>query len=330
MGTQFRYNALSAGDNFSQYGVYDSLTGSGSLQAMGGNEYGQLGNNSTNEEHTAQTVLSYTVSNPRVTVIATGAFHTLFVKSDGSLWAMGDNEEGQLGDNSLISKDSAVQIEPNGVVSVAAGFYFSLFIKSDGSLWAMGDNHYGQLGDGTTTTRQSPIMIESNVVAVAAGDFHSLFIRSDGSLWGMGNDTYGQLGINVLGDQGVINPVEIVASNVVAIAGGYGHSLFVKSDGSLWGLGENSSGQLGTGDLQSRFTPTEIVSPRPQITLIPYGPNVILAWPTNAAGFTLQSATNLTPPAVWTTVSPAPLAIGGQFEVINPASGPACFYRLSQ
>ena len=90
---------------------------------MGGNSFGQLGNTTTNEEHTAQTVLSYTISNPRVTAIATGAFHTLFVKSDGSLWAMGDNQEGQLGDNSLISKDSPVPIEPSGVVSVAAGFF---------------------------------------------------------------------------------------------------------------------------------------------------------------------------------------------------------------
>ena len=193
----------------------------------------------------------------------------------------------------------------------------------------MGDNYYGELGDGSTTTRQSPVMIESNVVAVAAGAFHALFIRSDGSLWGMGNDLYGQLGLQVMGNEGVINPVQIVASNVVAVAGGYGDSFFIKSDGSLWGLGENSSGQLGTGDLTTRYTPTEIVSPRPQITLVPCGPNVVLTWPTNAAGFTLQSTTNLAVP-VWNTVSPAPLVIGGQYEVISAATGAQMFYRLSQ
>ena len=66
----------------------------------------------------------------------------------------------------------------------------------------------------------------------------------------------------------------------------------------------------------------------PLLTLIPYGTNVILTWPTNAVGFTLQSTTNLG--AAWTTNSPAPFVIGGQNVVTNPLAGPQQFYRLSQ
>jgi uncharacterized repeat protein (TIGR03803 family) len=68
----------------------------------------------------------------------------------------------------------------------------------------------------------------------------------------------------------------------------------------------------------------------PQLTIIPSGANVILTWPTNAAGFTLQSTTNLGSSAVWTTNSPAPAVVNGQNTVTNPISGAQQFYRLSQ
>ena len=61
-----------------------------------------------------------------------------------------------------------------------------------------------------------------------------------------------------------------------------------------------------------------------------FRPNVILTWPTNAAGFTLQSTTNLVSPAVWTTDSPAPVVVNGQNTVTNPISGTQQFFRLSQ
>jgi hypothetical protein len=55
-----------------------------------------------------------------------------------------------------------------------------------------------------------------------------------------------------------------------------------------------------------------------------------LTWPTNPAGFTLQSATNLVSPAFWSTNSPAPVVINGQNAVTNPITGPQQFYRLVQ
>src|SRR5208282_749516 len=106
-----------------------------------------------------------------VTKVAGGSFHSLFLKSDGSLWAMGYNYYGQLGDrtygfppfNSTIMPE---QIVATNVTAVAAGNYHSLFIKSDGSLWAMGFNNSGQLGDGTyNNTNQPEQIVASNVTA---------------------------------------------------------------------------------------------------------------------------------------------------------------------
>src|SRR5208282_3867133 len=89
-----------------------------------------------------------------VTTAAAGEWHSLFLKSDGSLWAMGWNGNGQLGDGTYGSPpyygiNRPEQIVASGVTVIAAGFSHSLFLKSGGSLWAMGANSYGQLGDGT-------------------------------------------------------------------------------------------------------------------------------------------------------------------------------------
>src|ERR1019366_8791040 len=65
------------------------------------------------------------------------------------------------------------------------------------------------------------------------------------------------------------------------------------------------------------------------LTIIRSATNVILTWPTNATGFTLQSTTNLVSPAVWTTVVPGPVAVNGNNTVTNPISGTLQFYRLS-
>ena len=233
-------------------GGYHSLIlkGDGSFWAMGDNQYGQLGDGTTNNINLPEQIVA-----SNVTAIAGGITHTLFLKSDGSLWAMGDNSYGQLGDGTTNNNNLPEQIVASNVTAVVAGGGHSLFLKSDGSLWAMGWNNYGQLGDGTYNNTNFPEMIvASNVTEIAGGYCHSLFLKSDGSLWAMGYDQYGQLG-DGMGNGNYENgnfpktnyPEEIVASNVTAIAAGQIHSLFLKSDGSLWVMGYDGWGALGDG-----------------------------------------------------------------------------------
>jgi hypothetical protein len=68
----------------------------------------------------------------------------------------------------------------------------------------------------------------------------------------------------------------------------------------------------------------------PQLNITPAGTNVILTWTNNATGFTLEFTTNLTPPAIWSTNSTAPVVVSGQYTVTNPISGTQKFYRLSR
>jgi hypothetical protein len=95
---------------------------------------------------------------------------------------------------------------------------------------------------------------------------------------------------------------------------------------AVWGgSGSGVDVPVGT-DTASNF----FAGVAPQLAIVCSGANVILTWPTNAAGFTLQSTTNLTPPAVWTTVSPAPVVVNTNNAVTNAISGTEQFYRLSQ
>ena len=100
-----------------------------------------------------------------VTKVAAGGEHSLFLKSDGSLWAMGGNDEGQLGDGTYNNTNRSEQIVATNVTAIAGGSEYSLFLQSDGSLWAMGDNTYGQLGDGTTDNDNYNTNLPEQIVA---------------------------------------------------------------------------------------------------------------------------------------------------------------------
>jgi alpha-tubulin suppressor-like RCC1 family protein len=181
-------------------------------------------------------------------------YHSLFVKTDGTLWAMGYNYYGQLGNGTTTDTNHANQCgEQCG--GGGGGRYHSLFVTTDGTLWAMGYNGRWPVGQRHDDTNL-PVSVASNVVAVAAGGYHSLFVKTDGTLWAMGYNYYGQLGNGTTTDTNL--PIS-VASNVVAVAAGYYHSLFVKTDGYALGDGDiTTSGQLGNGTTTATNKPISV------------------------------------------------------------------------
>ena len=173
-----------------------------------------------------------------------------------TLWGMGFNRVGQLGDGTKTDQITPVQVAI-GVSAMAAGDLSSFYLKNDGSLWAMGWNNYGQLGDGTTTERNTPVQVASGVSAVASGVSHTLYLKTDGSLWAMGYNYGSQLGDGTTTSRST--PIK-VATGVSAMAAGGSHSLYLKSDGSLWAMGSNNYGQLGDGSKIDRSTPIQVAS----------------------------------------------------------------------
>ena len=190
-----------------------------------------------------------------VAAAAGGGSHSLWLKTDGTLWAVGANSVGQLGDGTTVDRLSPVQVA-TAVVACSAGSNHSLWLKADGTLWAAGANAYGQLGNGTTSNRATPTQVASGVIACAAGSSHSLWLKADGSLFAAGYNYSGQLG---LGDTTDRSLPALAATGVAAIAAGGSHSLAIKTDGSLWSAGYNYSGQLGLGDTVNRTAFTRAV-----------------------------------------------------------------------
>ena len=129
-----------------------------------------------------------------VTAIAAGFDFSVALKSDGTVWAWGDNVSGQLGDGTTTDRPTPVQVSGlTGVTDIAAGFDHSAALKTDGTVWAWGNNSKGQLGNGTTTDStvpvQSGISVLANVLGISAGhQFNVALVRNglSSTVWAWG------------------------------------------------------------------------------------------------------------------------------------------------
>ena len=181
--------------------------------------------------------------------VACGSWHTLILKTDGTLWACGGNESGQLGIKEVADQAVPVQVMTD-VAAIAAGGVYSAAIKTDGTLWTWGDNEYAQLGTGDTRPRSMPVQVMEDVAQVSLGAYHTFVIKTDGTLWGWGWDRFNQLGTGqpLAGEvqRYTKEPAQVMTDAALVDAGTWS-TLAVKTDGTLWTWGSDTSGQLGTG-----------------------------------------------------------------------------------
>ena len=245
-----------------------SLKLDGTLWAWGHNTDGQLGNGSTSNS-TSPVQESSTSADWEA--VSAGYSHTAALKSNGTLWAWGNNSNGQIGDGTagnirtspVTVVDTAVDTDTDpdtDWVAVSAGGNHTLGLKSNGTLWAWGFNYNGQLGDGTTNSSPTPVQVSggSDWVAVAAGDSHTLALKSNGTLWAWGHNFYGELGDGTRNDRDA--PVQIgTQTDWVAVAAGSMHSAALRSDGTLWTWGFNAYGQLGDGTTEDQLSPVIVM-----------------------------------------------------------------------
>lgn len=211
----------------------------------------------SSNEVTATTEVSLPIA------VSAGANHTLALKSDGSVWAWGNNGSGQLGDgylSSLLLPKQAINV--TSITAVSTGNAFSLALKSDGTVWGWGQNTIGQLGNTALNPQQTnPKKIEAfdSVIAISAGSTHALALKSDGTVWAWGSNFNGELGNGTTNNLYVPTKISSL-TNVKAISAGMFYSLALKTDGTVWAWGGNDNGQLGDGTTTNRLVPVKISS----------------------------------------------------------------------
>jgi alpha-tubulin suppressor-like RCC1 family protein len=206
-----------------------------------------------------------------VTQVAAGTNFDLALRSDGTVWAWGQNEDGQLGNGT--TNDSAVPVQVTGlsrVTQIAAGYDSAMaaltqgFITNLTTVWTWGDNDYGQLGDGTLASRSTPEQVSGidvpNVRGISVGSKFSMVLGSDGSVWAWGADFDGQLG-NATTDTRWVRPVETIGqdSGITQISAGATHVLALRSDGTVLAWGNDQAGEIGNGTAsETPVLPTEV------------------------------------------------------------------------
>ncbi len=228
--------------------------------------------------------------------LSAGGIHSLAIASNGKLYAWGNNQYGQLGNNSTTSFSLPTVVDTSGVLAgktitaIAAGSRHSLVLDSEGKVYAWGRNANGQLGNNSTTQSLIPVAVDTSgvlagktITAIAAGENHSLVLDSEGKVYAWGYNANGQSGNNST-TQSLI-PVAVDTSGVLAgktitaIAAANTFSLALSSEGKVyaWGGSEGLGNNTFTQSLIPVAVDTSGVLAGKTIATISTGFNHVLA-----------------------------------------------------
>ncbi len=192
--------------------------------------------------------------------IEAGESHSLFIKNDGTVFASGLNDFGQLGDETTVQKNTFIQIPRlYNVLSVSAGLKFSLALLNTGIVKSWGLNSSGQLGNNSTTNSSIPVNVLNleNPIAISAGATHALALLANGTIRAWGSNTNGELG-NENNSQQNSNVAVSNINNAIAISAGNNFSLALLKDGTIKSWGQNNFGQLGNNSTTSSNIPVNV------------------------------------------------------------------------
>ncbi len=237
-----------------------AINNNNELYSWGKNNSGQLGLGDNIDRDTPTKV-----NNDTNWIIVHGGFEfSAATNTDGTLYTWGNNDYGQLanGDNTGIDINIPTEIVlESKCINIEASMYSLYITEVTLELYVAGYNYYGQLGLGFASQVNVPnqfnpsstdftTMVSNKYYDNGLGlnQQYTMALKPNGTLWGWGNNDYFQLGLGPLANNEYILPQQIGTNIWVDISSGSGHTVGIRNDGTLWGVGYNQQGQLGQGN----------------------------------------------------------------------------------
>jgi len=240
----------------------------------GFNSSGQIGDNSTTQRLVPTAVSTAVALNGKtVKSMTSGTDHTCVIASDNLAYCWGNNDFGQLGDNTSVSKsvpvavNTAVALNGKTIKSISAAGKHTCAIASDDKAYCWGLNDYGELGNASNVRSSVPVVVNTAVAlagktikSISAGENLTCVIASDDLAYCWGGDDYGQLGNSApLSHSNV--PVAVTVSGVLSgktiksIDTGVYHACVIASDNQRYCWGNNGDGAFGDNSTTNSSSP---------------------------------------------------------------------------
>jgi alpha-tubulin suppressor-like RCC1 family protein len=237
------------------------LRANGTAWAWGYNDLGMLGNNSTvlRQSSPVSVVGGFT----DWVQLSAGEDHNVGIRSNGTAWAWGAGNSGELGDGTTVAKSSPVSVVGGFTdwVQVSAGFIHSVGVRANGTAWAWGNGTNGRLGNFSSSNTSSPVSVVGGFtdwVQVSASS-HTVGVRANGTAWAWGDNGQGQLGTT--SPSNTSSPEAVVGgfTDWVQVSAGQVSSFGIRTNGTAWAWGAGLSGRLGDGTAVAKSSPVSIV-----------------------------------------------------------------------
>jgi alpha-tubulin suppressor-like RCC1 family protein len=255
VGALTDWSQVSGGGDFSA-----AVKTNGTLWTWGRNSFSQLGQNiATTIDRSSPVQVGALTDWSQATG---GNNFCAAIKTNGTIWSWGRNDNGQLGLNDVVDRSSPVQVGALTDWSQATGGNnFCAAIKTNGTLWSWGLNSSGQLGQNIAiaTNRSSPVQVGAltDWAQVSAGSNFCAAIKTNGTLWSWGVNGSGQLGQNNL--TYLSSPVQVGSlTDWSQVSAGSFMCAAIKTNGTLWSWGAGNNGRLGLNDEANRSSPVQV------------------------------------------------------------------------
>lgn len=237
-----------------------AVTTAGEAKCWGANSDGQLGNGTKDSSSLPVTVLGLGAGSGVTQISASRDRHTCATTSSGAAYCWGANYAGQLGDNTLTTRTTPIQVTAAGVVAqITTGTSHSCAVTTSGSMRCWGRNDNGQIGDGTKTMRKTPTLVQglTSGVQMAEGGINNTCAIVSGAAMCWGSGGAGELGNGAKVDSATPVMVSGLESGVTAISSSTNSCAIVSGSVKCWGL--NQRGQLGNGTNVQSLVPVSVV-----------------------------------------------------------------------